>query len=131
MVNNIKFLKKLMILFFMSLFALAFGKDSDDFDVISDLSYPISEVESVRHDITQALYFLQQADHESDAYSRAVDMFEQANEKSLHQNEVTSDDYEFLQAMLDQINSLIETLEAENEHRAHLSEIHSDFKNKL
>jgi len=131
MVKHNKMLKMVMFLFIMSLSLLAFGRDQDSFDVMTDFAYPMSDVESLRQDITQGLCFLQHADHESDTYQRAVDMFEQANSRVIDHDKISSDDYDFLQAMLDQINDLIAKLESEQEHRSHLSQICSDLNNKF
>lgn len=129
--NNNKMLKMVMFLFIMSLSLLAFAREQDHFDVMADFAYPMSDVESLRQDITQGLYFLQQVDHEADTYQRAVDMFEQANSRVVDHDKISSDDYDYLQAMLDQINSLIESLEAQNQHRSHLSEVCGDLNNKF
>ena len=131
MVKHNKVLKMVIFLFIMSLSLFAIARDQDHFDIMTDFAYPMSEVESLRQNITQGLCFLQQSDHVSDTYLRAVDMFEQANSKVVDHDKISSDDYDFLQAMLDQINDLIATLESENEHRSHLSQICSDLNNKF
>lgn len=130
-VKHNKMLKMVMFLFIMSLSLLAFARCHDHFDVMIDFAYPMSDIESLRQDITQGLYFLQQSDHEQDTYQRAVDMFEQANSRVIDHEKISSDDYDFLQAMLDQINDLIAKLESEQEHRSHLSEVCSDLNNKF
>ena len=108
-----------------------YTQDDERLDVMVDFSYPVLEVESMRQDISQGVYFLQQSAHGSDQFQRAVDLFEQADSRAINRENMTSDDEDFLQAMLDQINTLIASLEDDNSHRAILSDVYDRLQSKL
>ena len=103
---------KVRVRLFYLLFTMMFsvGVYSNDgpqeFDSMIDFSYPISTIQSVRHDASQALYFLQQGDHSS-----VSSLLQSAVSKMDSRQMVQQDDINFMQEMIDKINSLIDTLE--------------------
>jgi len=80
--------------------------ESQDFDSILDFSYPVSVIESVRHDLSQAVYYLQNNDSSSGS-----SLLQDAVSKLSSRQMVQQDDINFMQEMIDKINGLIETLE--------------------
>jgi len=101
------------------------------FDVMLDFAYPVHEVQAMRHDVTQGLYFLQQSVHEGNDCTRALNFLEQADCKSVTRDQMSQDDRDTLQSLLDQINGLIDRLEDRDEHRSALSSICLSLQDKL
>ena len=79
------------------------------FDIMTNFSYPISDIELIRHEITQGLYFLQQSTYRSQNSTQALQLLELAQNAT--RLNMTPDDEAFFQAMIDQINALINNLE--------------------
>lgn len=109
--NNHKKIK--MILFFllpMTIFAQSHEEFQDEehvnLDLMVDFAYPVSTMQSVRHDLSQAVYFLQNNDHSS-----VISLLENACTKFNTRQNIHDDDRDFIQEMINQINALIEKLE--------------------
>lgn len=84
---------------------------SDDLiDVMVDFAYPVSMMQSVRQDLNQAVYFLQQQDLTS-----GIAHLRDAGSKVTVRLNVSQDDKDYIQAMIDQINALIASLESEQD----------------
>jgi hypothetical protein len=99
---------------------------SDDFiDVMVDFAYPVSMMQSVRQDLNQAVYFLQQQD-----LQQVVSHLEQAASKSAIRLNVSQDDKDYIQAMIDQINALIASLESEQD-RSHIAQLSQEVQDHL
>lgn len=81
-------------------------EDCDELDLMVDFAYPVSIMQSVRQNLSQAVYFLQQ-NNQASIYFLLQDAI---SKLSLRQN-VQQDDRDFIQEMIDQINALIEELE--------------------
>ena len=106
-------------------------QDEDRFDVMSDFAYPVLEVEAMRHNVAQGLYFLQESVHGSHDSRRALNFLEQADSKSITRDALNQDDRETLQNLLDQLNGLINNLENHDEYRSDLSNVCSNLQDKL
>lgn len=102
-------------------------QDDNRLDVMTYFAYPMQETELIRHDITQGIYFLQQ----DATFEQGVAMLELADSRSLDRANMTSDDEDFLQAMLDQINSLIDSLEGQDAKRSRVSDVYTRLQGKL
>ena len=89
-------------------------QESDRLDLMVDFGYPVSTMQSVRQDLSQTVYFLQQHDYSSDSSisSSVISTLENALSKMSSRQVIESDDRDFIQEMIDQINALIEKLEA-------------------
>ena len=82
----------------------------DQFDVMVDFAYPVSVMQSVRQDLNQSVYFLQQKDDEP-----VIPNLQSAVSKLGTRLNISQDDKDYIQAMIDQINALIESLESEQD----------------
>ena len=107
------------------------GNQNNRFDVMADFAYPVLEVEAMRNDVTQGLYFLQQSVHEGGDCRRALNFLEQADSKSVTRDEMNDDDRQTLQNLLDQINGLIVRLEEGDQYRSDLSSVCLNLQDKL
>ncbi len=103
-------------LFYMALFFSAGcihakqGLKNDALDVMVDFGYPVSMMQSVRQNLNQSLYFLQQHNFEF-----VIPNLQEAVAKLDTRLNVSQDDKDYIQAMIDQINALIESLESEHD----------------
>ena len=102
-----------------------FCQDTDFLDVMVDFTYPVSVMQSMRQDISQALFAAQ--DHQ---VSQAASFLEQAASQLDGIDMITQDDRQFIQAMLDKINSLIDQL-PEEQDRSVLMQLSCTIQNKL
>ena len=93
-------------------------------DLMVDFGYPVSTMQSVRQDVSQALYFLQQHDHNS-----VSSILEDALTKLNSRNNVDPQDIEYIQAMIDKINALIESLEESD--RSAIDDLCQQLQSKL
>ncbi|MGZ6251254.1 MAG: hypothetical protein ACXWL2_04440 [Candidatus Chromulinivorax sp.] len=84
-------------------------KESESFDVMIDCQYPIFGIQSIREALSQAVYFLQQNN-----IDQSFVMMQMAISEIQPRHKPTEDDKEFIQAMIDKINDLIDTLENNN-----------------
>lgn len=80
-----------------------------DLDVMTDFGYPISMMQVVRQSVYQAVHALQHQDNNT-----AISMLQDAHAKLTSRLSPSEDDIHAIQAMLDKINALIETLEAQD-----------------
>ena len=84
-------------------------KESEPFDVMIDCQYPIFTMQAIREALSQAVYSLQQNN-----IDQSFAMMEMAISQMQSRHQTTSDDKEFIQAMIDKINDLINALENTN-----------------
>ncbi len=81
-------------------------QNSESLDLMVDFGYPISTMQSVRQNISQAVYFLQQNNHES-----VVSLLQDAITLLDYRKSIEPEDREYLEAMIKQIDALIASLE--------------------
>lgn len=79
---------------------------SEKLDLMVDFAYPISMIQSVRYDVSQALYFSQQQDLEL-----VASLLQNALSKLASRNSIDDDDRDYIQQMINQIDALIKDLE--------------------
>lgn len=79
---------------------------SGNFDIMSDLSYPLNPVQSVRYQIGQALYSVSQQD-----YAHTISLLEQVIAGLEHRQHLNQDDVLFIKAMMTKMMAIIEPLE--------------------
>jgi len=80
--------------------------ESEELDLMSDFAYPVSTMQMIRQNLSQALYFLQQ-NHGPEAAS----LLSQALSMLMTRQPIEPDDYAYMQQMIQQIDDLITTLE--------------------
>lgn len=102
------------------------------FDSMADCAYPVSAQEEMRHDIAQGLYFLQQASthHNSQDFLRALQALEHADAAIIYGADSCQDTQDTLVHLLDQINSLITSLQ-EQEVSSQLSDVYDRLQHTL
>ncbi len=81
-------------------------QSSDQLDSMVDFGYPISTIESVRQDLSQALYFSRQHNLESVPL-----LLQDGLSKLTSRQVITDDDRDHIQNLIDQINAVIQSLE--------------------
>ena len=109
--------KKIATLFFLLLTTIyctidsldARIQSSDKIDLMVDFAYPISAMQSVRQDLNQALFFSQQNDLESVESLLQEGLSKLASRKSIEQ-----EDREYIEAIINQIDVLINSLEKQD-----------------
>jgi bifunctional pyridoxal-dependent enzyme with beta-cystathionase and maltose regulon repressor activities len=82
----------------------------DTLDAMVDFAYPISMMQSIRQDLNQALYGMQQQNFQS-----VAPLLQDALSKLHTRVGMNSDDVAYIQAMIDQIHALIVGLEYEQD----------------
>lgn len=82
------------------------SQSSEKLDLMVDFAYPISMVQSVRYDLSQALYFSQQQD-----LTAVVSLLENALSKLASRQSIEDEDRDYIQQMIAQIDALIKDLE--------------------
>jgi len=103
------------------------SQELHDFDCMVEFSYPHSHMQLVRQEIAHALHFLHEHHEES-----AIASLEAAQAKLLESRKpMSSEDRDYLQAMLDKINALIDSLEKENNYRSQLLDLCHHLHNRL
>jgi len=124
------YIKNYKIIMSMSAITFCVFANQDRFDVMENFSYPVAEVELMRHHVAQGLYFMEASEQGCKNYKRALDELEQADNASINQNHLSADDRETLQNLLNQLNGLIDRLE-DNQYRSNLSLVCLNLQNKL
>jgi len=99
-------------------------------DVMGDFSYPVNDIEMMRHHVAQGLHFMEASMDNDDNCRRAIDQLEQADNTVIDQERLSSDDRETLQNLLQQLNGLIDRLE-NNQYRSDLSSVCLNLQNKF
>jgi len=115
-------------MFFMAYNVYATTLDNNNQNCIIDFSYPVSQVESARQDIAQALYFLQDGTYQD--VDKALNLIESGSDKLNTRIVLDPDDRDYLQAMIDKINSLINALENDDQ-RSYLASLSSQLQNQF
>lgn len=82
-------------------------------DFMKDFAYPVSQMQALRQELSQALYALQHQDSRS-AIQGLHDVSSQLPDRTPVRGD---DDYEYIQAMIDRINALIEQIESIDDQR--------------
>ncbi len=98
---------------------------SDQLDPMVVFAYPISVIESVRQDLSRALYFLQQHDVEE-----VPALLQDALTKLASRKVINDDDRDHMQNLIDQITALIEVLE-NKEKSAGILDLCQELQDKL
>ena len=132
MMNYYKMYTVVVCLFMTTInFYAGQSRQNNRFDVMADFAYPVQEVEAMRNDVTQGLYFLQQSVDEGGDCRRALNLLEQADCKSVTRDAMNEDDRDTLQNLLNQINGLIDRLEVGDAYRSDLSSVCLNLQEKL
>ncbi len=74
-------------------------------DAMIDFAYPVSIIQSVRKDVSQALYYLQQSEGQS-----TVLMLQDALSKLMYRKVIEQDDADYIQEMINNFKVSIKTL---------------------
>lgn len=78
----------------------------ENFDIMVDFAYPVSAMQGVRHDLSQAVYFLQRHD-----FDTVISLLHGACAQPNLRKAMSDDDRDYIEQMIQQIDSLINQLE--------------------
>lgn len=98
---------------------------SDEIDLMVDFAYPVSAIQSARQDLNQALYFSQQNDLES-----VESLLQEGLSKLASRQSIEQEDREYIQAIINQIDALINSLEKQDKSIAIL-DLCQQFQDRL
>ena len=98
---------------------------SDEIDLMVDFAYPVSAIQSARQDLNQALYFSQQNDLES-----VENLLQEGLSKLASRQSIEQEDREYIQAIINQIDALINSLEKQDKSIAIL-DLCQQFQDRL
>lgn len=104
--NIVKKIRRLALLLISTTTAwtvqLKSSHDEEHFDVMIDFAFPVHVMQSIRQDLNQSLYFIQQRN-----YVVAVPTLQDAVSKLHTRASMNSDDIAYIQAMIDQIHAFM------------------------
>lgn len=99
--------------------------DEEQLDPMIDFAYPVSMMQSIRHDISSAVYALRH-----DNKLSAESLLENVVARLISRIAISDDDREYIQEMINQINILIAQLEDRSDY-AHISDLSQQVSEKL
>ena len=103
------------VMFALSISVGAIDTSSDQIDSMVDFAYPVSDMQSARHDLSQAVYSLEQNDIDLVAAMLQNALIKIVSRKSADDRKaIDDDDREYIQDMINQINAIIASLEHKN-----------------
>ncbi len=111
--KNMKALYRLFfVIFAINISISAIDTSSHQIDAMVDFGYPISDMQSARNNLSQAVYALEQNDIDLVAAMLQSALIKIVSRKSVNDRKaIDDDDREYIQDMINQINAIIDQLE--------------------